>query len=76
MIEVTITSNAGRNTVILPADTTVYNALSQNGVDTTYALTTVNGSRPLTHDDLDLPLSNWAVNDRVSISSIVKANNA
>lgn len=75
MIQVTVASTTNRNTVILPATTTLRAAFEQQGIDYSRGITTLDGS-PIAAGGLDKSFADYGITDRCTLVNIVKADNA
>lgn len=74
MIKATIKSNFLNEEKIYPSDITIADVLSDNNL-TVYgnAMTTANGII-ITEDNVEMPISEFAAHDEITIMSIVKGD--
>lgn len=75
MIQVVITNNTNRNTVIVPASNTIRQTLESAGVDYTRGTMRMDGA-PLGAGDFDKTFEQFGVTEKTFISMITKADNA
>ena len=75
MIRVTVGNNAGSVTVIISEDTTLRQALEDNGVEYSTGDMRLDGT-PLKPGDLDKTFADFGIKEQTFLLNIAKANNA
>jgi len=75
MIKVTCGNNVKRNTVIVPADTTLREVLEDEGIDYSRGTVNLDGSS-LAPGDIDKSFDELGVKEKCFLLSVVKADNA
>ena len=75
MIKITVGNNVKRNTVIVPADTTLREVLEDEGIDYSRGTVNLDGSS-LAPGDIDKSFDELGVKEKCFLLSVVKADNA
>ena len=75
MIKVTCGNNVKRNTIIVPADTTLREVLEEEGIDYSAGTMNLDGST-LMPGDLDRSFADFEIKEKCFLLSVVKADNA
>ncbi len=75
MIKVTIGNNVSRQSIIIDENTTLRNALEQQGIDYTIGMTSLDGST-LAPGDLDKTFTDFGITEKCYLLNVVKADNA
>lgn len=75
MIQVSTMSQFGKKTALFSEDTTLREVLDQTGVGYSQGSTNIDG-HPITNDELDMPLGNFAKGNTCRIFNVQKADNA
>ena len=73
MIQVVITNNTNKNTVIVPASNTIRQTLESAGVDYTRGTMRMDGA-PLGAGDFDKTFADFGITEKTSLSAITKAD--
>ena len=75
MVKVVIGNNLKRETVILDENTTLRNALEENGVDYARGVIHMDGGS-IRAEDLDKTFADFGVKEKCYLFSVTKADNA
>ena len=75
MIQVKIGNNVKRETKIIDENTTLREALEDEGIDYSVGMTNLDGS-PLSHGDLDKTFAEHGITEKCFLLNVVKADNA
>lgn len=75
MIQVTVGNNLTRKAVLIDENTTLRNALEENGIDYTRGMMHLDGASLLA-GDLDKTFKDFGITEKCFLLNVVKADNA
>lgn len=75
MIQVRVSSNTKRDTVIVPAETTPRQVFEQAGINYTSGISSLDGA-PLRAGEMDKSFAEFGITERCTLMNVIKADNA